>query len=275
MQTKNQANATDPTAVLTRTFTIDPCKIPAAPAVLIRVLRSTQADQFSPEAVGDLVRADPALLSRVTAASQTIAHARNARNETVVESISRLGSRMVRRLALGICMADFTAAPVHLYRETAKHYWLRSIMTAVAMDETDGSDDGFVAGLMHLVGVWLVCQAVPPSGVQIEARELALQAQLERLRFGVTAAEIGGHALLEWGFPPSVASAVRWQHTPWEAETPEEQTAAERLRHATQLVDVAFNVEGCLESATPDFVALARRIESRAKALERTLIAAT
>jgi HD-like signal output (HDOD) protein len=126
----------------------------------------------------------------------------------------------------------------------------------------------YTAGIMHLVGIWVMCSVFPAGHLSIAERELELQAQLEELRLGVSYALAGGEALAKWGFAPDVCAAVKWQIAPPEDPDPDHLVLAQMLQRAIAIVDWHYGLQNektflRTEMTVPDLEACNRRAEAK------------
>lgn len=201
--------------------TIDLGKLPSGPRVLSRLVSAIRQPGVQLEDVSELFRSDPALMARVMAACNSTYYSAGEPTVNFRDALLRLGLNEVSRIVQIVSLTDLRRYPTHLYTQTAGHFWERSLHTAYVMDEISGHDPfAYTAGIMHLVGIWVLCSAFPASAQSIAERELALQARLEQLRMGVSFAEAGALALTRWGFAAPICAAVDRQLTPSISEDP-------------------------------------------------------
>lgn len=211
-------------------------KLPSGPRVLARLVSAVRRPEVSLDEVAGLFQSDPALTARVVAASNSAFFARERKVATLREAIQQLGLIELVRIVQVVTLTDFRKYPTHLYSSTAGAFWERSLHTALVAEEISRGDPfAYTAGMMHLIGTWVLCSAFPAGHLTIAERELGLQAELERLRLGVTFAYAGGQVLYRWGFPGQIAEAVRWQLTPTGASTPDYFESALLLNRATAI----------------------------------------
>ncbi len=217
---------------------IDLEKLPSGPRVLARLTSLVHRPRVELDEVAELFRADPALIARIVAACNSACYSPEARITEFREALLHLGLREVARIVEIATLTDLRRYPTHLYTQTADHFWERSLHTACVMDELSGCDPfAYTAGIMHLIGVWVLCSAAPPCSSSIAARELAMQAQLEQLRLGVSFAAAGALALQKWGFPSAISTAVFCQLTPSTCEGTHARHLATLLHRAVAITD--------------------------------------
>ncbi len=217
---------------------IDLQKLPSGPRVLARLSSLVHRPGIDLAEIAELFRADPALTARIIAACNSAFYSPEARITEFRQALLHLGFRELVRLVEIATITDLRRHPTHLYAQTADHFWERSLHTAFVMDELSGRDPfAYTAGIMHLVGVWVLCTLTPTHTTSIAARELALQAQLEQLRLGVSFAEAGAAALAKWGFPFAICTAVNRQLTPSLCRDPHHRALAILLSRAIAITD--------------------------------------
>lgn len=217
---------------------IDLGKLPSGPRVLAQLSSVIRRPGVQLADVAELFRSDPALMARVMAACNSPYYAPSARTLDFRDALLRLGLNEVSRIVQIVALTDLRKYPTHLYTQTAGHFWARSLHTAFVIDELSGRDPtAYTAGIMHLVGIWVLCSAFPLGAHSIAERELALQARLEQLRLGVSFAEAGALALAKWGFAPAICEAVGRQLTPSVCENPAHRELARFLSRAIAITD--------------------------------------
>lgn len=218
---------------------IDLAKLPSGPRVLSRLISVIRRPDVQLADVAELFRSDPALMARVMAACNSPYYSPGERTVDFREALLRLGLNEVSRIVQIVALTDLRRYPTHLYTQTTGHFWERSLHTAFVIDELSGRDStAYTAGIMHLVGIWVLCSAFPAGQQQsIAERELALQARLEQLRLGVSFAEAGALALTKWGFTPAICEAVGRQLTPSVCEDPGHRELARLLSRSIAITD--------------------------------------
>lgn len=217
---------------------IDLGKLPSGPRILARLISLTRDPDVELADVAELFRSDPALMARVMSACNSAYYAPEQPPATFDEGLLRLGLAEVTRIVQIVSLTDFRRYPTHLYTQTAEHFWERSLHTAFVMDELSNRHPlAYTAGMMHLVGIWVLCAVFPATKSSIAERELALQARLEQLRLGVSFAEAGAAALTRWGFPSSICHVVGRQLVPSLCENPADRELAFLLSRAVAIAD--------------------------------------
>ena len=223
---------------------LDVEKLPSGPRVLARLVTALRRPQAQIGELAELFHADAALTARVVAACNSPYDARGEPTADIRDAVLRLGLQEVSRLVQIVMLTDLRKYPAHLYADTAGHFWERSLHTAYVCEElADGDPFAYTAGIMHLVGIWVLCSAFPVGTLTIHERELAMQARLERLRLGVSFAEAGQVALVKWGFAPVICDAVLWQLAPSACADPLHRELARLLSRAIAMADWHYGVK--------------------------------
>lgn len=225
---------------------LDLGKLPSGPRVLSRLSSMVRNPDVQISDVADLFRSDPGLSARVVAACNSPFYSRGGEPTVDVrDAVMRLGISEVSRIVQIVALTDLKKYPTHLYTDAASHFWERSLHTAFVVDEISERDPMcYTAGIMHLVGIWVLCSVFPPGGRQtIKDRELAMQAQLEQLRLGVSFTEAGAAALGKWGFAESICNAVLWQLAPSAANSEEDANIARMLCRGVAIADWNYGAQ--------------------------------
>lgn len=223
---------------------IDLGKLPSGPRVLSQLISIVRKPGIQISDVADLFRSDPALTARVVAACNSTFYSRGEATIDIRDAVLRLGLDEVSRIVQVVALTDLRKYPTHLYTGTAGYFWERSLHTAFVIDEISGRDPyAYTAGIMHLVGIWVLCSVFPAGHMSISERELALQARLEQLRLGVSFAEAGAAALAKWGFAPQICEAVGRQLTPSLADDPGHRELARLLSRAIAVTDWRYGIK--------------------------------
>lgn len=223
---------------------IDLEKLPSGPRVLSRLIAVIRQPDVELSAVSELLQADPALTARIVAACNSPYYARGEPTPDLRAAVLRLGLAEVSRIVQIASLTDLQKYPTHLYTNTAGYYWQRSVHTGFVIEQiSQYNPAAYTAGIMHLVGIWVLCSVFPAGSLSIAQRELELQAQLEEFRLGVSFALAGGEALAKWGFTPEVCSAVKWQIAAPEDADPEHLALAQILQRAIAIVDWHYGLQ--------------------------------
>jgi HD-like signal output (HDOD) protein len=218
-------------------------KLPSGPRVLSQLIAAVRKPNVQISDVAELFHSDPALTARVVAVCNSTYYSQGEKTADIRQAVMRLGLQEVSRIVQIVMLTDFKRYPTHLYTNASSHFWERSLHTAAVTDEiSDRNPMAYTAGIMHLVGIWVLCSIFPVGHMSIGERELELQAQLEQLRLGLTFAKAGGQALKMWGFAPAICDAVLWQLAPSAIEIPEHRELARVLNRSVAITNWHYGV---------------------------------
>jgi HD-like signal output (HDOD) protein len=242
-----------PTETAPKQSLINVNNLDASPAVLHKLLELTQKEDFDADEAVSLLKSDPGLTARVFKVCSNPEYGRGNPPQSIREAVIRLGARELYRLATMIAMGRLRADETKHYQVDALYFWKRTVATAVSMEEISpesGSREiDYTIGLMHLIGVWILCKQMSADGTAISAPSLPAQAQAEKLRFGIAYAQVGATALERWGFAKEVCEAVCWQNEPEFAEEPAYTAKAQQLKEAIRFTELCL---GFGETPTED-----------------------
>lgn len=219
-------------------FVFDPASLPSPPAVVMRLARLMADPEAHLRDIIDPLRTDASLCAQVLAVCNSVVNQRGQSVSSIEGAVIRLGYAELNRIVCATAFRYVFNGAVSLYNETADVLWHRSVYTAVAMEElTDspaGQDEAYLAGLLHLSGVFLVSKVYPHEGEpRIDVNALDEARDEEMALLGIRSCEVGAMALTAWGLSERVCLAVRHQHDPENAGDASD--LAERLRVAARL----------------------------------------
>lgn len=229
-------------------FVLDPTLLPSPPAIVMRLVRLMADPDAHLHDVLDVLKTDMALSAQVLATCNSVVNHRGQTVSSLEAAVVRLGYAELNRIVCATAFRHVFNSKTSLYTETVDVLWHRAVYTAVAMDEltTNPSekDEAYLAGLLHLAGVFLVSKLFPHEGKPlIEVNALARNGEEEVMVIGTRSCEIGAQALAAWGLSERICLAVRHQHDPAAAGEAEDFT--ERLRVAASLGVTATARRGC------------------------------
>ncbi|MDP6954787.1 MAG: HDOD domain-containing protein, partial [Planctomycetota bacterium] len=193
-------------------------RLPSPSAVGLRILKLTQAEDYSQEELCATIQSDPALAGRIIKLANAVLSDGMEPVTSVEKAAMRLGSSTVRTVALGFTlvsdnrMGDCT-------NFNFDHYWSRSLARAVACSvmsrlksQVDPAE-AFTSGLLCGIGK-LALATVHPVAFSKLLRERRAHATrewfaAENRLFAITHSEISSLMLKDWGFPGAFSQAAR------------------------------------------------------------------
>lgn len=141
---------------------------------------------------------------------------------TVAQAIPRLGSGMIRSIAIAASVQPKKDLDLGCYETTPEGYWMHSVAALSFAEEVAAAlpgtfDANFTtAALMHDFGKLILADyATADQKRRLSAQEPALSTyNKELLIFSVTHAEVGALVAQTWGLPDSLVKAIQYHHEP-------------------------------------------------------------
>ena len=196
--------------------------MPAMPQVLLRFFNAAGSDTTSTDALASLVLQDPALSARILTAANSAAFRRGAELRSIKQSLTVLGTRMVRTIASCLLVQSaFQRVPGADARELAG-FWRHSLLVAelargVAAELAWGDDEAeeaYLAGLLHDVGQLLLLGGLGDAYGAILARDPGEDglSELERSVLDTDHGAVGAWFVDQWELPSLMADAILFHH---------------------------------------------------------------
>lgn len=187
-------------------------------AQLIAVSRKSSEKLENSRQFIALIRLDKRLARNVLQCCRSIHH---CRIDSLNAAVIKLGSREVCRVAAGVSAGAWFSR-LEQRQPGAFQLWEHALHCAVAsyvIAEHSGldSESAYTAGLFHDIGKALLWQEFGDEYLEMMAHCIWTDGNLpvvERNRFGIEHAAIGGRLLSEWRFPREIAAAVAEHHHP-------------------------------------------------------------
>lgn len=198
-------------------------KIPAVPGSALRLVNALNGDALDLTELERIVRTDEAIATAVLRVANSAAHGTGERSFTLKESIGRLGTANLQKIALSLSCGKVLAGGGEGYGLIRGELWRGAMCGALAAEliakDTGLEDPGvcFVAGLIRDIGK-LAMSRLFDAG-ELEAAFTSDhpgedQIALEQRVFGFDHAEAGYRLASLWKFPDRLADAVRYHHKP-------------------------------------------------------------
>ena len=201
--------------------------LPAAPRIVPELLRLLKQPDVESGKVVKLISFDPALTANILRICNSAYFAAAVPTFDLQEAVTRVGFQQVYQLVVAATGAKLLGAAQKGYGLDSGELWKHSVATAVAAQliaKKLGDDENlvFTAALLHDLGKIILASSL--EGVYfklIQETETRQQSLLESEKkfLGVQHAEVGGRLLERWKFPPNIAAAVWFHHTPKGAGT--------------------------------------------------------
>jgi diguanylate cyclase (GGDEF)-like protein len=220
-------------------------KIPTLPSAALRVLEKVGSPDCTLDAVGEIVRQDPALCGLIVKTLNSALYSFSRPVTSVDKALVMLGLTRIRSLILTLYLpAIKSATPL---APVLSDFWQGSVIGAIIARELavrcnrrDPETD-LLAALMRDLGQLVMHQGLGSRYEQaLEAapgRSHADAWEAEKAAFGFTHAEVSGELLRRWRLPESLWRAVACHHAPGAVSEPDTSTRAAILHFAALASD--------------------------------------
>ena len=197
----------------------------AMPENSIRILKLLQNPNFNMRQLVKLIEQDAAIAARVIQTVNSAAYARSHKITQLDRATVYLGFNTVKEIVIATTVQSI-CKPVVVGKYAMRDLWDHSLGVAVlcrelaAKSKTIDSGLGFLAGILHDVGLLLLTQSEPETSAEVfvdaEDRKVPFRT-VERTYFGFDHCELGSRLASAWNFPPEVTAAIAWHHAPEQA----------------------------------------------------------
>ncbi|MCA9001993.1 MAG: HDOD domain-containing protein, partial [Planctomycetes bacterium] len=191
--------------------------LPSPAGVGMRILELTRSEDYSAEDMGFAIMADSSLTGRILQLANSAANATAEPATTVEEAIMRLGSNVVRNLALAFSLvSERTTGSCKAF--DYEDYWSTSLARAVvakALAQKIGMrkpEEAYICGLIGDVGRLALASVYADvySEMLTTHGTLPLDGLIpkETARFRINHSQIGSLTLRDWGLPDAFSEAI-------------------------------------------------------------------
>lgn len=207
--------------------------VPSSPILYNELKQSLCSSDVTTETVVGLITRDPGMTAKVLQLVNSDFFCYGQRVSDVREAVKLLGLDLIRSLVLSIDvffgsdLSVLTSVPSSPNETNAfiEHLWRHSLRTAVLAQQIsyaetksrEFADDTFAAGLLHDVGVAVLC-ANDANYIQacIGCESITRMPlwRIEQNVMSITHAELGAYLLGLWGLPDVVVEGVLYHHNP-------------------------------------------------------------
>ena len=200
-------------------------QISSLPTIYTRLNEAISNPRTSMSDIGEIVRDDPGLTTRLLRLVNSAFYGFPSKIETISRALVIVGVRQLRDLALATSiMSLFKGIPEQLV--SMESFWRHSIACGVAAKilatyrRDTNVERFFVAGMVHDIGRLIINTKVPDQARQALLRckfKRELLYMAEREVIGFDHAAVGGALLKAWNLPASLEEVVVYHHNPSEA----------------------------------------------------------
>lgn len=216
-------------------------ELPALPSSAARIVSLLSSPDPNLDDVHAIVRCDEAISIAVLRLANSAQYGRTGRVFSLAESINRLGSRTLLRLAMqqqvGSVMKDAGSA-YGLRRGALWRGALGGALAASAIAQDHGNEEGdlcFLCGLLRDVGKLALDTFVDDGFAEAAPEGDTSFLDIERELFGANHAEIGAALAKRWGLPDRIAFVIEHHHAPPPPEDPAHDAVAD-IVHAADVL---------------------------------------
>lgn len=178
--------------------------------------RSSLAD------IGKVISEDQGLTVRLLRLANSPLFGYHSKIDSITKALILIGTQQLRDLALAVSvMGSFKNIPNDLM--DMKLFWKHNIACgilsrSIAIYRREVNQERFfVSGMLHDVGILVICSAIPESVRQIHLNRNScteLFYASERKLLGFDHGAVGGALLAKWNIPLNIAEPVSFHHAP-------------------------------------------------------------
>jgi HD-like signal output (HDOD) protein len=221
----------------------------ALPQVLIEILRIVDNDKASADDLATIIMHDPSLTARLLKMANSSYYWRGEEVRTVNQAVMKLGSSMVKCLALSASVfqpEESMEDEGFDIRDLYSHFLGTAIAAKFIAEEVGfkSPEEAFVVGLLHDLGHILLLKVTPDRHVVLLRDYLYDESLSERERelYGTDHAKLGKGIAEAWNLPTGFASALEKHHRRLNQEQ------IDSLEGLDLIVAVADHVSGAVHS---------------------------
>ena len=205
-------------------------QLPSPTGVALAILRLTESETTTAQAIAHVLQTDPALSGRILKIANSAFCGRARAIGSVREAVTHLGVRMVRNVALGFSLVSPNGSG-SCHGFDYRTFWSHSLAMAVAAQAAAFfagkivPAEAFTCGLLAQVGRLALASIYPDVYTEIltgaEAQKNDDLCRLEQEHFATDHNALTAALLRDWGLPETCVEAVSWFEAPEQADCPE------------------------------------------------------
>ena len=264
--------------------------LPSPSAVALELMRALDRRDLGMRDIANIARKDPALVARMIQLANSAIFAGMRPAVAIEEAVLRIGTGGLARLAIAMSLMQASkSATVEGF--DLRRYWMTSIQRGLVFQHLSQrvgkmpSAEAFSLGLLADVGLLAMVVSLGVEAVSSDAAD-SLQAlgEQQRARYGFDQGDASAVLLGHWGFPMTLAQAVRFRPLPAELGDSREAQLAECValsrslqlhpdgmepdaglmrRLAEHLALTEADLQGVLASAAQDMASMASVFEMK------------
>ncbi len=204
--------------------------IATLPEITLKIVNLVEDPKSTAQDLHKVISADPALCSRILKVVNSSFYGLPGQIASINRAIVMLGLNAVKNIAIAASLAKLFRGGELTPSFSARDLWTHSSATAVTAKmladslKLGLSDEAFLAGLMHDIGVMVEMQHDRTKLIEVfdkigaDAKGVALRNMLdvELEVFGATHQDFGAGLCEKWKFPQTFALVTGFHHRPME-----------------------------------------------------------
>jgi len=208
-------------------------ELPTFPTTALEVMRLANDSETSAAELSRIVSKDPSLSTRILRVANSPYYGFVKKISTIEWAIVALGFDTLRETVLSLTLIDLFRGAASKHFDPRK-FWKHSIDTACAARSIAKEmknrvpGEAYAIGLLHDIGTLVLYRFFPDDFVEIQrlvGQEGVPLSQAEEVVVGTTHADIGAWLAERWNFPMHFVEAIRFHHSPSNAQINPELTA--------------------------------------------------
>ncbi len=198
--------------------------LPSLPNLYLEVLQQLQSPDVTLTKIGELISKDIGMTAKILQLVNSAFFGLSKHVTSPVQAARLLGLDTISTLILSVhIFSKFSHVkmPGRSLKQIVKHSFAVGTLAKAILQSADQSrkncDDGFMAGMLHDIGILVLVENLPEQYNQavVLAEEQKLSFfEAEQQILGTTHAAIGGYLLGLWGLPDAIVEAVAFHHAP-------------------------------------------------------------
>jgi HD-like signal output (HDOD) protein len=200
--------------------TVSLAKIPAFPAVVLRVLEVVSEDEPDLTRLVREINSDATLSAQVLRLANSPLFAFTGQISSVQQAVTTLGIEQIQSLVMSVATANYSKAAFR--SESLRKCWRHTVASAVVCREIARAagmppEESYSLGLLHDVGRLGLLAAWPDDYSRIleqATRDRSSLLELERELFDMDHCEAGRLLAAQWKLPPQFLAVAGHHHDP-------------------------------------------------------------
>ena len=175
--------------------------------------------------IGRVISEDQGLTVRLLKLANSPMFGYHANIDSITKALTLIGTQQLRDLALAVSvMGSFSSIPNELLQ--LKSFWKHNVVCGILSRSIAtyrrevNQERYFVAGMLHDVGILVMCSAIPESIKEIFQQRAAgnqLYYASEQAYLGFDHGAVGSALLNKWKIPLNISEPIAFHHSPAEA----------------------------------------------------------